>query len=76
MRVFTNSPQADWRIVGSFAKKAEQVGFDSLMTLELGHDAFMPLGLAALDTRKVELTTSIAVAFPRSPTVLALQAWD
>ena len=47
-----------------------------MMTLELGHDAFMPLGFAALETTSMELTTSIAVAFPRSPTVLALQAWD
>ena len=76
MRVFTNSPQADWRTVGPFARAAENIGFDSLMTLELGHDAFMPLGFAALETTSIELTTSIAVAFPRSPTVLALQAWD
>lgn len=76
MRVFTNLPQADWRQTGPFARAAEEAGFDALMTLELGHDAFMPLGLAALATEKVELTTSIAVAFPRSPTVLAIQAWD
>ncbi len=76
MRVFTNVPQADWRQTGPTAKMAEGAGFDALMTLELGHDAFMPLSLAALATQRVELTTSIAVAFPRSPTVLALQAWD
>ncbi|MGI9423265.1 MAG: TIGR03617 family F420-dependent LLM class oxidoreductase [Hyphomicrobiaceae bacterium] len=76
MRVFTNAPQADWRSIADFAQRAEDVGFDALMTLELGHDAFMPLGFAALATGRLELTTSIAVAFPRSPTVLALQAWD
>ncbi len=76
MRVFTNAPQTDWRQVAEFCGKVEDVGFDALMTLELGHDAFVPLGLAALATNRVELTTSIAVAFPRSPTVLALQAWD
>ena len=37
---------------------------------------FAPLAFAALATERVELTPSIAVAFPRSPTVLASQAWD
>ena len=76
MRVFTNLPQANWHETAGFAKAAEDVGFDALMTLELGHEAFMPLAHAALATERAELTTSIAVAFPRSPTVLAIQAWD
>ena len=46
------------------------------MTVELGHDVFAPLAVAALATERVELTPSVAVAFPRSPTVLASQAWD
>ena len=46
------------------------------MTVELGHDVFTPLAFAALATQRVELTPSIAVAFPRSPTVLASEAWD
>ena len=46
------------------------------MTVELGHDPFTPLAFAALATQRVELTPSVAVAFPRSPTVLASQAWD
>lgn len=76
MRVFTNLPQARWRDAAGFAKSAEDAGFAALMTLELNHDAFAPLGFAALATEHIELTTSIAVAFPRSPTVLAMQAWD
>ena len=46
------------------------------MTVELGHDPFPPLAFAALATRHIALTTSVAVAFPRSPTVIASQAWD
>jgi probable F420-dependent oxidoreductase len=76
MRVFTILPQDDWRQVAPAARFAEEAGFDALMTVELGHDVFAPLILAALATKRVELTTSIAVAFPRSPTVLASQAWD
>ena len=76
MRVFTELPPADWRSVGPAAQAAEAAGFDALMTTELGHDVLAPLAFAAVATERVELTPSIAVAFPRSPTVLASQAWD
>ncbi len=76
MRVFTMLPQKHWADVAPSAQAAEAAGFDALMTVELGHDVFTPLALAALATQNVELTPSIAVAFPRSPTVLAHQAWD
>jgi probable F420-dependent oxidoreductase len=76
MRVFTMLPMRHWREVGAAAQAAEEAGFDALMTVELAHDVFTPLAFAALATQRVELTPSIAVAFPRSPTVLASQAWD
>jgi alkanesulfonate monooxygenase SsuD/methylene tetrahydromethanopterin reductase-like flavin-dependent oxidoreductase (luciferase family) len=76
VRVFTMLPMRHWREVGPHARAAEEVGFDALMTVELAHDVFTPLAFAALATEKVELTPSIAVAFPRSPTVMASQAWD
>ena len=76
MRVFTTLPMGDWRAVAPFAAAAEAAGFDGLMTVELAHDPFAPLGLAALATRRAGLTASVAVAFPRSPTIGAAQAWD
>jgi probable F420-dependent oxidoreductase len=76
LRVFTELPLGDWRGVGPVAQAAEAAGFDVLMTVELGHDVLAPLAFAAVATQRVELTPSIAVAFPRSPTVLASQAWD
>jgi probable F420-dependent oxidoreductase len=76
MRVFTELPPADWRSVGPAAQAAEAAGFDALMTTELGHDVLAPLAFAAVATERAELTPSIAVAFPRSPTVLAAEAWD
>jgi probable F420-dependent oxidoreductase len=69
-------PMRHWHEVGPFAASAEAAGFDSLMTVELAHDPFAPLAFAALATERIELTPSIAVAFPRSPTVMASQAWD
>ena len=76
MRVFTMLPMRHWREAGPFGAAAEAAGFDALMTVELGHDVFTPLAFAALATERIELTPSIAVAFPRSPTVMASQAWD
>ena len=76
MRVFTALPMARWRDAGAFAAAAEAAGFDGVTTVELGHDVFVPLAFAALATERVELTPSVAVAFPRSPTILASQAWD
>jgi probable F420-dependent oxidoreductase len=76
MRVFTALPVRDWQQAGPAAAAAEAAGFDALMTAELGHEPFTPLAFAALATMRIELTTSVAVAFPRSPTVLASQAWD
>ncbi len=76
MRVFTRLPMHDWNATAEAAREAEAAGFDAVMTVELGHDVFAPLAIAAMATERVELTPSVAVAFPRSPTVLAAQAWD
>jgi probable F420-dependent oxidoreductase len=76
MRVFTILPQKHWSDVPAAAQAAEKAGFDALMTVELGHDPLTPLAMAAMATTRVELTPSVVVAFPRSPTMLAQQAWD
>ncbi|HTW70987.1 MAG TPA: TIGR03617 family F420-dependent LLM class oxidoreductase [Acetobacteraceae bacterium] len=76
MRVFTILPQNDWRAAAAAARAAEDAGFDAVMTVELGHDWYAPLAFAATATQRVELTPSVAVAFPRSPTVMAQQVWD
>ncbi|MCL6511325.1 MAG: TIGR03617 family F420-dependent LLM class oxidoreductase [Anaerolineae bacterium] len=58
------------------AKQAEHAGFDALWSSETQHDPFLPLALAAEHTQRIQLGTAIAVAFARSPTVLAHTAWD
>jgi len=58
------------------ARYLEELGFDALWTLETQHNPFFPLILSAEHTRTIKLGTSIAVAFPRSPMVLAHIAWD
>ena len=60
----------------ALAGKAEEYGFDCLWVNETKHDPFVQVALAAGTTRKIELGTSIALAFTRSPTTLAYTAWD
>jgi alkanesulfonate monooxygenase SsuD/methylene tetrahydromethanopterin reductase-like flavin-dependent oxidoreductase (luciferase family) len=58
------------------ARYLEELGFETLWTLETQHNPFFPLILSAEHTRTIKLGTSIALAFPRSPMVLAHIAWD
>jgi probable F420-dependent oxidoreductase len=76
MRVFTTLPQARLGDVAAAAAQAESDGYDGVVTLDNRHEPFMPLAIAAVSTERIELATGIAVAFPRSPMVTAMQAWD
>jgi len=62
--------------VPELAKMIEDVGFDGIMMAETKHDPFIPLALSAPSTRQVTLATAVAIAFPRSPMVVANTAWD
>ncbi len=53
------------------AKALEAAGYDGLMTAETAHDPFLPLVLAAEHTERIDLMTSITVAFARTPMLLA-----
>ena len=57
-------------------KMLEAAGFDGVISAETAHDPFFPLLLAAEHSSKVDLITSIAVAFARSPMNLAAMAHD
>jgi len=61
---------------GANAREAEAAGYAGVWTAETSHDPFLPLLLAAEHTEHLELGTSIAVAFARSPMTLANTAWD
>jgi probable F420-dependent oxidoreductase len=62
--------------IAALARFADDSGFDGLWTFETAHEPFLPLVLAAEHSQRLTLGTSIAVAFPRSPTILAQIAWD
>ncbi len=76
MRVETVVPLNDWRKAGEAAKRAEEAGFDGIESAEIQNDPFVPLAFAALATERIQLGTAIALAFPRSPMVVANVAWD
>jgi probable F420-dependent oxidoreductase len=67
---------ADMTETGAQAAHLESLGYDGLRIAELNHDPFLPLAIAAEHTKKVELLTSVAVAFARNPTSMAILAHD
>ena len=76
MRVMTSLPKNNLNQVTPAAKAAEAVGFDSIATMENSNDPFLPLAVAATATRRIALLTGVAIAFPRSPMVIANLGWD
>src|SRR6201999_1687168 len=62
--------------VPELAGELEQQGYDACWTGEINHDPFLPLLLAAEHTSRLELGTSIAVAFARNPMTVANVGWD
>jgi len=58
------------------ARDAAEMGYDGFFTAETQHDPFFPITHAASAAPELEFGTAIAVAFPRSPTVMAMTAWD
>jgi probable F420-dependent oxidoreductase len=58
------------------AREAEEQGFDGVWAAETSHDPFLALALAAGATERIDLGTSIAVAFARNPMTLATTAND
>ena len=61
----------DLEKAGTKALELEESGYSAILSAEMSHDPFFPLLLAAQNTSKIELMTSIAVAFARSPMNLA-----
>lgn len=74
MKLDTILPVTSFAEVAPYARAAEEMGFDAVWTLENQHEPFMPLAVASATTKTIKLGTSIALAFTRSPMVLAYTA--
>ena len=76
MRVIYHLSSPDVRAVASEAAWAESMGYDGVASNETTHDPFLALTLAATATSRVTLETHVAIAFPRSPMVVAYTSRD
>ncbi len=69
------TPQPLQRMDGT-AKALRDVGFDGILFTEAGRTAYLSAAVAAAAAPELELSTGVAVAFPRSPMVTAQVAWE
>lgn len=66
----------DIRLFAAATAQAEALGFDAVLVEETKDDPFQLLALGAAATTRIGLGTSVAMAFPRSPAVMAMSAWS
>src|SRR4029077_21015815 len=65
----------DLAAVAADARLLEELGYDGVAVEETKPDPYIVLALAAQATARLRLSTAIAMAFPRSPTITAMSAW-
>ena len=71
MDVLTTVPVPELAAAGELFAELEAAGYDGACTYETRHDPFLPLVLAADRTSTLQLGTAVAIAFARTPMVLA-----
>jgi len=62
--------------VGELARATQSAGFSGLLFTETGRTAYLNAAVASQAAPGLELSTGVAVAFPRSPFVTAAAAWE
>lgn len=62
--------------VGDTARQVQRCGFSGLLLTETGRTAYLNAAVASQAAPGLELSTGVAVAFPRSPFVTAAAAWE
>ena len=62
--------------IAAAATAVETAGYDAAWTSEVKHDPFVALTLAAVRTERLEVGSSVALAFARNPMSMAVQAND
>jgi probable F420-dependent oxidoreductase len=77
MKVYAGmSDRLSLRDTGEYAQRVERLGYDGLLVPETIHDAMAVALLALEHTTTLQVRTSLVLAFPRSPMILAYTAWD
>ncbi|AMO59963.1 putative F420-dependent oxidoreductase, MSMEG_2256 family [Mycolicibacterium phlei] len=62
--------------IGDLARRTQAAGFSGMLFTETGRTPFMNAALAAQAAPGLDLSTGVAVAFPRSPFIAAATAWE
>jgi len=62
--------------IGDLARRVEDSGFSGLLFTETGRTAYLNVAVASQAAPGLDLSTGVAVAFPRSPFVTAATAWE
>lgn len=62
--------------IGAHAARAEAMGFDGLHVPDAIHDGLLLSAMALHATERLIVGTGVLVAFPRSPMITAIAAWD
>ena len=62
--------------VSAYARRVEALGYDTLHVPETVHDGLMVSLLALQATTRLRVTSSVILAFVRSPMLVAYTAWD
>ena len=76
MKVDYYLPDGDLEAVPRLAVRAADIGYDGIFTTDTRSGPFLPIVAAAPAARGLDFGTAIAVAFARSPMVVAQTAWD
>lgn len=62
--------------IGAHAARAEAMGFDGLQVPDAIHDGLLLSAMALAATQRLIVGTGVLLAFPRSPMITAVAAWD
>jgi probable F420-dependent oxidoreductase len=65
-----------WTATARLAQEIEGAGFSGMLFTETSQTPWMALAAASQAAPSLELSTGIAVAFPRSPMISAALAWE
>ncbi len=69
-------PEPTWATLREQVREAQTLGYDTVVAVEVQHDPYLMLAVAAQEPSTIELATGIALAFTKSPVATAYTAWD
>src|SRR6266403_3500531 len=76
MQTGEKPPEPTWSGIRDQVREADALGYDTILAVEVQHDPYLELAIAAQEPSKLELATGIALAFTKSPVATAYTAWD